>query len=182
MNSGGKAVGPISMALLLVGFVGTFAMTFFMPVSELIPAQVMPAPRGSGESPVRSSEAMNEFAKIGLQLMMTLPRQEEASDSKILASEAAHPLDKKEVIAKWEAKIIKENGKDYGSQIISNLEQVFGGRDNVEYVVHLVQTDKNFCYYTYALFLGLSMFAASIAIQAIGRYDSEEKTILPVKK
>ncbi|MBY0360103.1 MAG: hypothetical protein K2W82_19025 [Candidatus Obscuribacterales bacterium] len=182
MSSASKAVGPISMALLFVGILATLALTFFMPVAELIPAQVMPAPRTSGESPVRSEIAMSELAKVGLQMLQMLPRQEEATGEKEFASEAAAPLDKKAIVDQWEAKIIKENGKDYGQQLINSIEQSLGGRDNVEYVVQLVQTNKNFVYYAYALFLGLAMFAAALAIQAIGRYDAEEKTVLPVKK
>lgn len=183
MNSAQKAIGPISLVLLLAGFLGTFALTFFMPVTELIPAQVLPEPRGSGESPVRSQPLMNELAKAGFQLVMMLPQQEMANDdAKEFAKEAASKQDKTALLAEWEAKIIKENGKDYGQEIINNLEQTLGGRDKVADIVHLVQTNKNYCYYAYALFLGLAMFAASIAIQAVGRYDSEEKTIVPVKK
>ncbi len=42
--------------------------------------------------------------------------------------------------------------------------------------------DPNFQYYIYALFLGLAMTVAAIAINVIGREDSEEKTVLPLKK
>lgn len=45
-----------------------------------------------------------------------------------------------------------------------------------------IQHDPNFQYYVYALFLGLAMTAAAIGINVIGREDSEEKTVLPVKK
>ena len=45
-----------------------------------------------------------------------------------------------------------------------------------------VQKDPNCQYYVYALFLGLAMVCASIAINVVGREDAEEKTILPVKK
>lgn len=37
-------------------------------------------------------------------------------------------------------------------------------------------------YYVYSLFLGLALTAAAIAINAIGREDSEEVTVLPIKK
>lgn len=43
-------------------------------------------------------------------------------------------------------------------------------------------SNVNFPYYAYAVFLGLAMTAAAIAIQFVGREESEEKTILPVKK
>ena len=42
--------------------------------------------------------------------------------------------------------------------------------------------DPNFKYYAYSLFLGLAMVAAAIGINVIGREDSEEKTVLPIKK
>jgi hypothetical protein len=45
-----------------------------------------------------------------------------------------------------------------------------------------LQKDANFQYYIYALFLGLAMTAAAIAINVIGREDAEEKTVLPLKK
>lgn len=39
-----------------------------------------------------------------------------------------------------------------------------------------------FSYYAYSFFLALALIAAAFAINAIGREDAEEKTILPVKK
>jgi len=45
-----------------------------------------------------------------------------------------------------------------------------------------IQSDPNFQYYVYALFLGLAMTAAAIGINVVGREESEEKTVLPVKK
>jgi hypothetical protein len=36
--------------------------------------------------------------------------------------------------------------------------------------------------YAYALFMGLAMVAAAIAIVIVGREEAEEKTVLPVKK
>ncbi|HEY9790310.1 MAG TPA: hypothetical protein V6D22_07925 [Candidatus Obscuribacterales bacterium] len=37
-------------------------------------------------------------------------------------------------------------------------------------------------YVAYAIFLSLAMIFAAIAINAVGRWDSEEKTIIPAKK
>jgi hypothetical protein len=37
-------------------------------------------------------------------------------------------------------------------------------------------------YVAYAVFLSLAMIFAAIAINAVGRWDSEEKTIIPLKK
>ena len=45
-----------------------------------------------------------------------------------------------------------------------------------------LQKDKNFQYYIYALFLGLALTAAAVAINVVGREDAEEKTVLPLKK
>ncbi len=45
-----------------------------------------------------------------------------------------------------------------------------------------VQNSPNFNFYVYSLFLGLALIAAAIAHNLIGREDSEEKTVLPVKK
>jgi hypothetical protein len=39
-----------------------------------------------------------------------------------------------------------------------------------------------FSYYAYSLFLALALIAAALAINAIGREEAEEKTVLPVKK
>lgn len=37
-------------------------------------------------------------------------------------------------------------------------------------------------YLVYSVGFALAMIAAAIAINAVGRYDSEEKTVIPVKK
>jgi hypothetical protein len=39
-----------------------------------------------------------------------------------------------------------------------------------------------FVYYVYSLFLGLAMVCASVGLWLEGREESEERTILPVKK
>ncbi len=41
---------------------------------------------------------------------------------------------------------------------------------------------ENKAYTMWAVFLSLAMLCAAIALNAVGRYDSEEKTVLPVKK
>ena len=46
----------------------------------------------------------------------------------------------------------------------------------------VVKKDPNTPYYVYSLFLCIALVSAAIAINAIGRFDSEEKTIIPVKK
>ena len=58
--------------------------------------------------------------------------------------------------------------------------------DNVQRVVeHPMQDDipgEVRSYVAYAIFLSLAMIFAAIAINAVGRWDSEEKTIIPIKK
>lgn len=54
--------------------------------------------------------------------------------------------------------------------------------DTVMPTIKNAQNDPNFSYYVYSLFLGLAMVAAAIGINVVGREESEEKTILPIKK
>lgn len=174
--SSSKAIGPISLVFLALGIVGVLATTVFMPAAELVPAQVNPAPRESGESPVRIPAAMDGFAKLGLQMIDLLPKPgvEENAATAGKSSE--------DIVAAWEANIIKENGEVYGKQVIQETESRLGSRDNVKKIIELMHADKNYFYTAYSLFLGLALFAGAVAIQAIGRYGAEEKTIIPAKK
>lgn len=174
--SSSKTIGPISLVFLALGIVGVFATTIFMPAAELVPAQVNPAPRESGESPVRIPAAMEGFAKLGLQMIELLPKPgvEENTATANKSSE--------DIVSSWEANIIKENGDAYGKQVIQETEARLGNRENVKKVIELMHADKNYFYTAYSLFLGLAMFAGAVAIQAIGRYGAEEKTIIPAKK
>ena len=175
--SSSKAIGPISLVCLAIGVIGVLAMTVFMPAAELIPAQVYPAKRESGESPVRLPELMAGFGGLGLQMLDALPKPQVVKNDATPAAEG-----NVDPVAKWEAQIIKDNGEVYGKQVIADVEKNLGGRDNVKKVIDLLHVDKNFVYSCYSLFLGLALFAGAVAIQAIGRYGAEEKTILPVKK
>lgn len=174
--SSSKAIGPISLVFLALGVIGVLATTVFMPAAELVPAQINPAPRESGESPVRIPAAMDGFAKLGLQMIDLLPKPgvEENASTAGKSSET--------IVADWEARIIKENGDVYGKQVIQETENRLGGRENVKKVIELMHADRNYFYTAYSLFLGLAMFFGAVAIQAIGRYGAEEKTILPAKK
>lgn len=174
--SSSKAIGPISLVFLAAGVIGVFATTIFMPAAELVPAQVYPAPRESGESPVRVPAAMDGFAKLGLQIVDLLPKPgvEESAATAGKSSE--------DIVAAWEKQILAENGDVYGKQVIQESESRLGGRENVKKVIEIMHADKNYFYTAYSLFLGLAMFAGAVAIQAIGRYGAEEKTILPAKK
>ena len=44
-----------------------------------------------------------------------------------------------------------------------------------------LKSDANAAYYVYGFFLGLALISAAIGINVIGREDSEEKTVLPLK-
>jgi len=66
-----------------------------------------------------------------------------------------------------------------GEQIAQAVQPM---RELVTGLVGDLQKDQNFQYYIYALFLCLAMAAAAVAINVVGREDSEEKTILPLKK
>ncbi len=48
-------------------------------------------------------------------------------------------------------------------------------------MVRAAQTDKNFPFYVYSSFLGLAMIAGAIALNFVGREETE-KTVLPTKK
>lgn len=45
-----------------------------------------------------------------------------------------------------------------------------------------LKDDPNYSFYVYSFFLGIAMISASIGLNLVGREESEEKTILPVKK
>lgn len=46
----------------------------------------------------------------------------------------------------------------------------------------VITNNPNTPFYVYSVFLGIALVSSAIAINAIGRFDSEEKTVLPVKK
>ncbi len=174
--SSSKAIGPISLVFLAAGVIGVLATTIFMPAAELVPAQVYPAVRESGESPVRVPAAMDGFAKLGLQMIDLLPKPG-VEENAVTAGKSSE-----DIVAAWEASILKDNGEAYGKQVIQESESRLGGRENVKKVIELLHADKNYFYTAYSLFLGLALFAGAVAIQAIGRYGAEEKTIIPAKK
>lgn len=45
-----------------------------------------------------------------------------------------------------------------------------------------LKNDPNLKFYVYSFLLGVAMIAAAIGLNLIGREESEEKTVLPVKK
>lgn len=70
-------------------------------------------------------------------------------------------------------------GQDAAQQALAALEPA---RQAVADLARHLQDDPNFQYYIYALFLGLAMTAAAVAINLVGREEAEEKTVLPLKK
>lgn len=69
--------------------------------------------------------------------------------------------------------------QDAAQQALASLEPA--RQAVLDFAKHL-HDDPNFQYYVYALFLGLAMTAASVAINLVGREEAEEKTVLPLKK
>lgn len=180
MRSANRQVGPISMAFLAAGTVVTLAATAFMAAAELIPAQVFPAPRESGESPVRVPDLMMAAAGGGVFIIDTLTGLRAPSPQGETGNPNPDQLDHPESYADWQ-KEVKEKiqpRKDYWSE----LQTAVGGQENLEKMVKLILTDRNYPYYAYGLFLGLAMFFSALAIQAVGRHDAEEITVLPAKK
>lgn len=162
---------PISMGICLLAAVGVLvASLVFLPAAELLPAQVFPEKRGSGESCVRIPELMNQYAGFGVQMLGMLPGPKPAADAQ-----------NADVMKDWKAKIVETNGDKYGDQVAKDIQQNLG-EQNLKTVLDLLQVDKNYVYNAYALFLGLALFLGAVAIQAMGRWGAEEKTILPVKK
>lgn len=157
------------MLICAVAALGTlFVSIVFMPAAELLPAQVNPEKRGSGESCVRIPELMTQYAGVGIQMLQSLPAPKGEVPSDLLKS--------------WQDELIKTNGEKYGKELAGNIQQSLGGEENLKTVLGLMHVDKNFVYNAYALFLGLALFAAAVAIQAMGRWGAEEKTIIPAKK
>jgi hypothetical protein len=73
--------------------------------------------------------------------------------------------------------------------VAQGLSEVFFGKSNLEQITSEplpggtgTTPGDTRAYMLYAIGFGAAMIAAAIAINAVGRYDSEEKTIIPVKK
>ncbi len=164
------------MIVCLVAAGATFLLAIvFMPALELLPAQVFPEKRESGESCVPgfpgATPLLHEYGKIGLQIVQQMPP-------------AAVPMDeaaKAEAKKAWEEKLVTTNGDKYAPIVKKNIEEQLG-EQNLQSLLDLLHVDKNYVYNAYGLFLGLSLLCGAIAIQAMGRWGAEEKTIIPVKK
>lgn len=172
--------GPISFALCGVAALATlFVSIVFLPAAELLPAQVNPAPRTSGESFVSTlpgaADVMKSYANTGVEILKMLPRPGEKEAEQKPASNA-------DPVAEWQTKLHDTFGPKYAPVLSKNIEESLGGDQNLKTVLGQMQSDKNFVYNAYALFMGLALLLGAIAIQAMGRWGAEEKTILPAKK
>lgn len=168
--------GPISIALCVAAAVVTFFVSvLFLPAAELIPAQVYPEKRTSGESFVPflpgADDLMRKYANGGVEMLKSLPTPPIPDE-----------LKQKDLVKEWETQLIADHGEKYGKELRTNIEAALGGPDNLKKVLELMNTDKNFVYNAYALFLGFALLAGAVAIQFMGRWGAEEKTILPAKK
>ena len=178
--------GPVSTLICLAAVIFTLLSGLvFLPAAELLPAQVFPAKRNSGESLVQSlpgaSAAMNFYAGAGVQILKLL-RKLPASRSARQPGNETPATSSGSVVSDWQSQLVLDNGKKYGTSLAGSIAARLGGDDNLKAVLYLLHLDGNFVYNAYALFLALALFATSVAIQAMGRWGAEEKTILPVKK
>lgn len=172
MGSDENKPGPISWLICAAAALATLVISLtFLPAAELLPAQVNPEVRSSGESCVRLPEVMNQYGGLGLQMLQIVPPPKAESETAVSG-----------VVADWKKQLIEANGEKYGNELATNIQNAMGGEQNLKMVLEMLHVDKNFVYNAYALFLGLALFAGAVAIQAMGRWGAEEKTILPVKK
>ena len=179
--------GPISLMLCAVAALATLAVSVvFLPAAELLPAQINPAPRTSGESFLRelpgASDLMKSYANTGVEVLKMLPPPPvpEPGEKEDSSTEKAVP--NQDLVQQWQSQLKENHGDKYSSLLIKNIEDNLGGQENVKSVLALMQKDKNYIYNAYALFMGLALLFAAIAIQAMGRWGAELKTILPAKK
>lgn len=168
---------PLSLAICGLAALATFVISVvFIPAAELLPAQVYPEKRESGESCVRIPEIMNQYGAFGLTLL------DIAKSIKQPISPKEKEESKADVVQLWQDELVKINGEKYGKDLAAKIPQSLGGEQNLKVLLELMHLDKNYVYNAYALFLGLALFAGAVAIQAMGRWGAEEKTILPAKK
>lgn len=176
--------GPISLVICAAAALAAlFFSVVFLPAAELLPAQVNPAKRGSGESFVSTlpgaAELMKNYANTGVEILKMLPRPAEKEAAEEGGKAAAANQDP---LTAWQKNLQEAHGDKYAQVLSKNIEDNVGGNENLKTVLEQMQTDKNFVYNAYALFMGLALLCAAIAIQAMGRWGAELKTILPAKK
>lgn len=171
--------GPISIGICVVAALATlFISVVFLPAAELLPAQVNPAKRSSGESFVSTlpgaADIMKNYASTGVDILKMLPRPGQNEEASKQA--AANPL------PDWQKNLTETHGVKYGPVLEKSIEANVGGNENLKTVLEQMQADKNFVYSAYALFMGIALFCGAVAILAMGQAGAELKTILPSKK
>ncbi len=166
------------MIAVVAGLATLILAVVFMPALELLPAQVFPQKRVAGESMVPglpgAMDLYKAYGKFGIDTLKALPAPQVSSSS--------NDGDKTDVEQAWKAKLIEINGPEYAPKVEEAIKQNVGSPEDLKNLLTVLQTDKNYIYNAYGLFLGLSLFAGALAIQAMGRWGAEEKTILPAKK
>lgn len=194
MKSAEKTVSPVAVGVMALCAGAAFLVSVaLMPAAELVQAQVQPARRMSGESPVRIFDVMKVYADVAAKSVTALaslrPPVVAKDEQKGNPNPPAVVLP--ENFQQWESHVVEtlkdKDTKDVAKQTVQGQEYVSEmkksvGDNELQKLVDLYLKDPNYPYYAYGLFLGLAMFFASIAILAIGRYEAEEVTVIPVKK
>lgn len=194
MRSAEKTITPLATATTIVCALSAAGVSLlFQPATELLQAQVEPAKRISGESPVRIPDVMKVYADLGYKAVSGLEKLRKPVS--LSQEEASNPNPPPTVVPKdyneWQKSLMEHLGdqkaktsqqKDLaGTEYVNSLKGAVGDQD-FQNLVTFYLADPNYCYYAYALFLGIAMFFSSIAILAIGKYEAEEITVIPVKK
>lgn len=198
MKSAEKTVSPTWIAVMALCAGATFVVSVaLMPAAELVQAQVQPARRMSGESPVRllpgAQDLMKTYAGIASKVVTGVASLRAPVDAKAEGSGNPNPpaIVLPDNFNQWETHVAEtlkdKDAKDPAQQLLAGKEYVAEmkksvGDSELQKLVDLYLKDPNYPFYAYGLFLGLAMFFASVAILAIGRYEAEEITVLPVKK
>lgn len=198
MKSAEKTVSPTWIGVMALCAGAAFIVSVaLMPAAELVQAQVQPARRISGESPVRllpgAEDLMKVYADIASKAVTGLASLRAPLNAREEGKGNPNPpaVVLPDNFAQWEthvAETLKDDfAKEPAKQLLAGQEYVAEmkksvGDSELQNLVDLYLKDPNYPYYAYGLFLGLAMFFASIAILAIGRYEAEEITVLPVKK
>jgi hypothetical protein len=173
--------GPLSALVCLAAFFTTAAVTLVcLPAAELLPAQLYPAARNSGESLVctlpGAEAAMKFYAHSAVQILRLLGKLPDRQEA-VAASQSTG-----QTISDWRSRLVAEQGDRYGAEMEGKIKQEFGGDQNLRDLLYLLNSDRNLVYEIYALGLALALLSGALAVQAVGRWTAQEKTILPVKK
>ncbi len=193
MKSAEKTISQAAIMTTAICAVAAAGVSLLLqPATELVQAQIQPARRMSGESPVRVFDLMKVYADLGVKTLTALEsvrkpvpiKQEDATDPNPPPVVLPKDYDgwQKEVVTSLGDKRAKtpEQQQLAGKEYVSEMQKAVGDQD-FKKLVDLYLADPNYCYYAYALVLGIAMFLSSVAILAIGKYEAEEITVIPVK-